>query len=466
MLGLASLSDSHVVQLYEWAESSPAAVLTCTCRQVIRLPTIPRFSHALGGQNLFLHHQTPCLFVHVCGMIVGVQPKDDHIAYETPEPPSGIPECYRMPPQPKTSRPGYGDASSSTSTLSPPQPRFNVADVVMCVGKVQIARDGGRFIVAKSLASSRDLNDESRHQIKAVELDNNLYRQPFDWNRIQADVKASLATQPTTTSLSRPSARSLLTDASLEHGVDVLPSFAPHRDKHESIPDTRLTRDEARKLLASDTPSSPIASTSGALPVLPRSSGTSRRKLRSQAKIPDHSLTESYFQLQLQHHIVQHYPHRPFALSDLGASADLASLAHRLVDARMQLRSTTRRTHATHSAAQASSEQTSDKIRRLFEWALRKMMHDGFIVLSASTVPRSSTSGAANSDSYRLVTPDYLLGFLRDIIGAVDSQPPPDHHHVLARLRSLDERFRFLNPPVVQDSIAVYLDRYAPIVLD
>ncbi len=132
----------------------------------------------------------------------------------------------------------------------------------------------------------------------------------------------------------------------------------------------------------------------------------------------------------------------------------------------MQLRSTTRRTHATHSAAQASSEQTSDKIRRLFEWALRKMMHDGFIVLSASTVPRSSTSGAANSDSYRLVTPDYLLGFLRDIIGAVDSQPPPDHHHVLARLRSLDERFRFLNPPVVQDSIAVYLDRYAPIVLD
>jgi hypothetical protein len=240
-------------------------------------------------------------------MIVGVQPKDDHIAYESksshlsahlrlssslssysfppaavddgtavlrilvnrksiqidktlhfltaPEPPSGIPECYRMPPQPKTSRPGYGDASSSTSTLSPPQPRFNVADVVMCVGKVQIARDGGRFIVAKSLASSRDLNDESRHQIKAVELDNNLYRQPFDWNRIQADVKASLATQPTTTSLSRPSARSLLTDASLEHGVDVLPSLAPHRDKHESIPDTRLTRDEARKLLAGDTPS-------------------------------------------------------------------------------------------------------------------------------------------------------------------------------------------------------------------
>lgn len=383
-----------------------------------------------------------------------------------PEQPSGIPECYRMPPQPKSSRSGYGDASSSTSSLSPPQPRFNVADIVTCVGRIQIARNSDRFIVAKKLTISRDLNDESRHQIKAVELENNLYRQPFDWNRVQADTKASLTTQATRKSLLRPSARSLLTDASLEEGVDVLPSLASHRDKHEGISDTRLTRDEARKLLASDTPSSPIASSSAAIPVRPPSSGTSRRKLRSQAKIPDHSLTESYFQLQLQHHVVQHYPHRPFALSDLGASADLASLAHRLVDARMQSRSTTRRTHSTHSAAQASAEQTADKIRRLFEWALRKMMHDGFIVLNASTGPKSSSSGATNSDSYRLVTPEYLSGFLRDIIGPVDSQPPPDHHHVLARLRFLDERFRFLNPPVVQDSIAVYLDRYAPIVLD
>lgn len=72
------------------------ALLACAWRYVVllilgehchkeRSPPILTFS-LRAGQNLFLHHQTPGLFAHVCGMIVGVQPKDDHVAYERKSP--------------------------------------------------------------------------------------------------------------------------------------------------------------------------------------------------------------------------------------------------------------------------------------------------------------------------------------------------------------------------------------------
>lgn len=75
-------SDNNVVQLYEWADRSPSAVLKCTCLQVSRIKTLSSLSHAIGGQNLFLHYETPGLFAEVCGMIVGVIPKEDQVTYE------------------------------------------------------------------------------------------------------------------------------------------------------------------------------------------------------------------------------------------------------------------------------------------------------------------------------------------------------------------------------------------------
>lgn len=175
------LSDSHVVLIYEWAERSQDAVLKCTCRQVRRIRSLPSFSHALGGQDLFLHYETPGLVAEVCGMIVGVTPKENQVLYEVDDGTSvlriietrkslreaesrrvpadsnepkacGIPECYIMPPQVTASSSALRlESLSAAPMLAPLHPRFAVADIVKCTGRIQIDRDGNRYLAAKSM---------------------------------------------------------------------------------------------------------------------------------------------------------------------------------------------------------------------------------------------------------------------------------------------------------------------------
>lgn len=35
-----------------------------------------------SGQTLFLHHQVPGLVAEICGMVVGVTPKEEQVSYE------------------------------------------------------------------------------------------------------------------------------------------------------------------------------------------------------------------------------------------------------------------------------------------------------------------------------------------------------------------------------------------------
>ncbi|KAJ1028709.1 hypothetical protein NDA16_001875 [Ustilago loliicola] len=404
------LSDTHVVQIYEWAERSPHAVLKCTCRQVRRIKTLPSFSRALGGQDLYLHHETPAVNAEVCGMVIGVTPKDDQVIYEVDDGTSvlrvietrkslrkaesrllpagasaavacGIPECYIMPPQIKASASAQRfDSISSAPMLAPLSPRFEVADIVKCVGRIQIDRSGDRYLAAKLMA------------------------------------------------------------------------------EHESVFPVKALNESYQS----------------------RSSQPNPRKLRTHDKIADHKLTESYFQLQLQQHISLRHHSEPFTLLDLSTDSNLGSLAGRLVRLRLQLRKGSRsveesRRISSDKISKDTSEQHADKVKRLFECAIRKMMRDGFITLSESDqsgFSASATTGLSDHvESFHLVTPEYLLQPLRNLLGRnIKSTPLEapacDIDDLTTRLRILDDRFRFVNRSLVQDSLDIYNARYAPIVID
>ncbi|SPO23062.1 uncharacterized protein UTRI_01740 [Ustilago trichophora] len=515
-LSSRALSDSDVVKLYEWAERSPSAVLKCTCRHVRRIKTIPFLSHALGGQNLFLHHETPGLIAEVCGMIVGVTPKEDQVTYEVDDgtsvlrvmetrkslhqaesrtlqarpdvsAPCGVPECYIMPPQPKAlMSSSHLDSGASHSFLPPLHPRFGVADIVRCAGKIQIDRSGDRFLLVQQMILCEDVNMECHHHIDVIKLENELYRHPFDWKRLSSAKAAAKQVPESQTSSSRLSARRILSDSSQDAKAVSAPMSNVDVSKQEVAKRQRLSRDEARRLLSSDVPVSwsSAHSTSMSHGDSPRGSERSRssrssaRQLRAHDKISDHKLTESYFQLQLQQYISQRYPFQSFAISDLWSDAPLLSLARRLVHVRLQHRLASRYADSSRRITKDkdTSEQHAEKARRLFEWAIRKMMQDGFVTLAKaeqSELLRSSKKDIESSaDRYCLVTPEYLLKPLRTLLGsskAVESPQnaaPDDVDDIIARLRIYDDRFRYINRSLVQDSLALYYARCATIVID
>ncbi|SOV04348.1 uncharacterized protein UDID_02356 [Ustilago sp. UG-2017a] len=514
------LSDSHVVQIYEWAEHSPQAVLKCTCRQVRRIKTLPSFSHALGGQDVFLHHETPAINAEVCGMLVGVTPKENQVIYQVDDGtavlrvietrkslrqaesrlhpaassamiPSGVPECYIMPPQSKVSSSAQGlDNHSAAPMLAPLNPRFEVADIVQCLGRIQIDRSGDRYLALKSMDMCIDINAEALHQIGVVRLENDLYRQPFDLGRMEAHSTTSDHSAPSRKAHAKTSVRQLISELSQnEQSTPAMVADDADESQQNRTGGQRLSRDEARRLLSRNGPfSSSPAESESITPAKslndssqPRSSRYSARKLRTHDKIADHKLSESYFQLQLQQHISLRHHSDSFTLSDLSSDGNLAALAGRLVRLRLQSRKSSRSSDRPRQIDKGEtsrniSEQPADKVKRLFEWAIRKMMRDGFITLSDSEQLGFTASAAVglrshDVESYRLVTPEYLLQPLRKLLGTSTKSKPLedtacDIDDLTTRLRILDDRFRFVSRSIVQESLNMYNARYLPIVID
>uniref|UniRef100_V5EY47 CST complex subunit STN1 n=1 Tax=Kalmanozyma brasiliensis (strain GHG001) TaxID=1365824 RepID=V5EY47_KALBG len=473
-----------------------------------------------SGQTLFLHHQVPGLVAKVCGMVVGVTPKEDQVSYEVDDGTSvlriietrkslrqnrshplqaatgtgatstasgGIPECYTMPPQSRASTSASRlDSQTANRFLAPMLPRFEVGDIVKCTGKIQIDRSGDRFLFAHRLQRCEDFNAECQHQLDAIEIEKRLYRRSFDWNRLALEkaVPSHHRPAPHRTAANVP-ARQLISDLSQDGKAVSAPAieFEPEQDDFAK---RRLSPDKARRLLLGHASSSQSQSDSAPAQQIPSSpssehsrlshtSESGSRQLRTHGKIPDRQLTEAYFQLQLQQHISQQYRSQAFTISDLQSDADLSALARRLVRIRLQHRHTSRSGDSSNGVSLGTTEQQAEKVRRLFEWAVRKMMQDGFIALADIGDPgdrRASKKGVASTaDSYRLVTPEYLLRPLQKLLGTTLFVSPQDAASqdvdaLATRLRILDDRFRFVDRSLVQDSLALYFTRYAPIVID
>ncbi|KAJ9478321.1 hypothetical protein PHBOTO_001907 [Pseudozyma hubeiensis] len=515
---LRQVSENDAVRLYEWAERSPSAVLKCSCQQVRSMKTLPELSYAIGGQTLFLHYERPALRAEVYGMVVGVTAKEDQVHYEVDDgtsvlrivetrkslsrrtkslanqagavatAPSGIPECYIMPPQPQASTSANRLDNSAPAVFLPSMiPRFKVAAIIGCAGKIQIDRSGQRYLLADRMVLCDDINMESYHQRDVIQSEIELYRRPFDWNIVELAKTEPGARQSASRRLVRkPLSRVLRSDVSPDGKSVTAPAM--HDDAEPKMDHSdrrRLPGELARKLLSGGTAfPSPPETSSMSSPSLPRSkepsslsrlSESNPRQLRAPTKVPDRNLTESYFQLQIQQHVSQHYSSQPFSVSDLRFDSVLSALAQRLVRIRLQHRLASRSDVARHGMTLGTGEQQLDKVHRLFEWAVRKMMQDGFVTLAdANCSERSRTSRNSNDGScemYRLVTPEFLLRPLQTLLGNKTLTSPNDAavqdvDQLATRLRILDDRFRNVDRCLIQDSLALYRARCTPIVID
>lgn len=283
-------------------------------------------------------------------------------------------------------------------------------------------------------------------------------------------------------------ARLLISDLSQDEKAVSAPIFETESERSDDRRLRRLSPSKARRLLsghASSSQSQPDTASETRIQSphasqrskSSRSSDSSTRQLRAHSKIPDQQLTEAYFQLQLQQYINQHYRDDPFAVADLRSDATLSSLAQRIVRIRLQHRRSSRSGSGdrSHDVSVDTTEQQPEKVRRLFDWAMRKMMRDGYITLADSNDSKSGRA-SRNSDPnapdlYHLATPEYLLRPLKKLLGnavfaSSHDSALPDVDALTARLRILDDRFRFVDRSLVQDSLALYHTRFAPIVID
>lgn len=321
--------------------------------------------------------------------------------------------------------------------------------------------------------------------MSVIRLEIDVYRQPFEWSRVATETTERAAKHKTRYGkMPRDRVRLLVSDPSQNDKAVASPMIPTNRENQDSTDRQRLQRDEARRLISGDAPFSMPSSSSAPFSISSRTrehtrssraSDASTRQLRAHAKIADRHLTESYFQLQLQQHISQHFQCQPFTLSDLRLDSALSSLAQRLVIIRLQRRLASRSADASCSTSLNTTEQHPEKIRRLFEWAIRKMMQDGFVTLAeiddSKALKAARKKDTTSTDVYRLVTPEYLLHPLKKLLGnSVSTLPCNAASHnaeeLAARLRILDDRFRNITCSLVQDSLALYYARRAPIVID
>lgn len=281
-------------------------------------------------------------------------------------------------------------------------------------------------------------------------------------------------------------ARLLISDLSQDEKAVSAPIFETEPERSDDGRRRRLSPGKARRMLSGHASSSQLQPDTVSETCIQsphasqrskssRSSESSTRQLRAHSKIPDQQLTEAFFQLQLQQYISQHYRDSPFAVADLRSDATLSSLAQRIVRIRLQQRRSSRSGDRLHDVSVDTTEQQPEKVRRLFDWAMRKMMQDGYITLADSNDSKpgraSRNSDASAADLYHLATPEYLLRPLNKLLGntvfaSSHDSVLPDVDALTARLRILDDRFRFVDRSLVQDSLALYHTRFAPIVID
>jgi hypothetical protein len=173
-----------------------------------------------------------------------------------------------------------------------------------------------------------------------------------------------------------------------------------------------------------------------------------KRLLLNAENLTDSRLTETHFRLQVKQYVDRHFRDSPyFRLSDITSQPSLYRLGQRIVEMRMK--------------SHLSTERQTDKVDRLFEWVLKKLMEDGLIVIAD---PKDSYLQFAKSESrhlgakferhvYTLVTAEYLSKYIREVAdpqGYAEGTNSVDH--LQSRLRMLDERFRFLSREIVQDA--------------
>ncbi len=198
-------------------------------------------------------------------------------ATSTSPTPSGVPDCYLMPPQNKASTSTIRlDSKATTTFLAPMVPRFQLGDIVKCTGKIQVDRSDDRFLFAQQIGKCcrlaivtgtlreshyaltplswhlllsvrcEDVNSECRHQLDVIDLERRIYRRPFEWSRVApTDVKPTKSHSSLYRAAPEANARLLISDLSQDEKAVSAPIFETESERSD---DGRLRRSRQAKL--------------------------------------------------------------------------------------------------------------------------------------------------------------------------------------------------------------------------
>ncbi|KAN0063279.1 hypothetical protein ACQY0O_004443 [Thecaphora frezii] len=216
------------------------------------------------------------------------------------------------------------------------------------------------------------------------------------------------------------------------------------------------------------------------------STGSTSRRLRKHQKLPDAKVTETYFRLQVQQYLADRHAEaqgdgftssslggslpRPFSVTDLAVQRDLRELAERLVRIKLARRGKARAESLDVRASSLSSESVADKVQRLFQWCIRQMMTDGFIMLAGAVcgpepsevidlteLPPSSGGGIVHKkdeETYRVVTSEVLAEPILAVLRRSRSQREAlDTDGVLGRLARMDDSFSSLTTEAAESAL-------------
>lgn len=99
-----------------------------------------------------------------------------------PQEPSGIPACYIRPPSPPAKK---SQPSSHVRSLERPKPCVDVGALVRVTGRIETEWDGVRSLHTHAIASLLDPNEESLHQLQAINLAQAEYSLPLSTPRLE-----------------------------------------------------------------------------------------------------------------------------------------------------------------------------------------------------------------------------------------------------------------------------------------
>lgn len=532
------LSSEVASLVYLWADNIKRSV-------IIRNRSLAKVQPIVGGRissgiPTFVHRQRPCVWATIAGIVVGVTPRDRKWEYMIDDGTQIIDITIHERNIPKGVAPSASvsqKASSSRWTLDVPEPDLRIGDLVRVTGKIwrrkrhaQPAKVGIDAVQAELL--NTDSTAEARHNLLAHELEQGEYNRPFG---VLAGTSASVSKRQGLMHLDED-------DAGSEHRTTGLKSYQkltvgplPEHSQvsiNSGLADLGLpthseeiTRDLAMSLKRPrDENSRDIRGRQGApwdahedamAPLLNRRRSPRTRSLRAPSRLSDSECTPSLFRLHVQKILTDHcgdavseqgYCAPPsFSLSFLRRVKPLAELSDRIVSILLQKRAQKLAARSRSKKRNGdiegdhdqplSSEPKREKVKRLFEWCIRELLVDGFVVIAgheeveAMQSPfdgkgkRDSQDSNGNSrrnhklrkltlmldevaedddgidssqEAYQLVTPHLLRPAIQRLAeqqSRTRSNPSMQPSAILQLLRKTDERWKHITVESVEEAM-------------
>lgn len=463
--------------IYAWADHPNRSVIIRN-RRLAQISLLSQ-NDISAGIPIFVHRQRPCLYATIAGIVVGTTTRDWKWEYMIDDGSQLIDVVVQASSIPQSIAP-LRKKTSDTSSFALAEPELRLGDLVKVTGKIWRRHWKAREVkVGIDVLSIDILNTNStaaaRHGLEAHELEHGEYNRPFG----------------VLTSAHGERQNGLQAYKRLRVGVLGTDDGDPVTGTGTSTTAVRASGPiSSAKENPNHTEEDGIAHSSR------RRTRGSGRALRAPSRLKDSECTQSLFRLHVQKFLADFCgddagSNGPpaFTISFLRRIDSLAELAERVVAALLSKRA--KKLARTSTVAKGTSigshplstEPEREKIKRLFEWCIRELLLDGFVVIADESesgqlawpfdgrqkaqkissqhhrlarllVADTIAGDSAAPEAYQLVTPCLLRRPLR-YIKERHGRPPGNLRPMVAleHLRRSDDRWRHVTCETVEEAL-------------